>query len=343
MEKELMEELFICGGCNAKIGPGVLGELLGQLPKQEHPDFLVGFDSSDDAAVFRINDDTAMIQTLDFFPTMVADATLFGEIAATNALSDVFAMGGEVLTAMNIVCWPETKSPAILAKILAGGARKVTEAGGVLVGGHSIHDPQPKYGLSVLGKVHPDRVYRNNTCEEGDILLLTKPLGTGIITTAYSAGEMDQDSFDFAAKSMTTLNRYAAEILRGYEVHSCTDVTGFGILGHLSEMLSDKFSATLYADSIPCLPGAYAGAKEFLTTAGGQRNRNHLAQDVAFRMDDYALEEILFDPQTSGGLLVSVPAEAAATLLAKIEALGLPCGIIGEVTAKTDIKITVEQ
>ena len=188
MEQELSNELFICGGCNAKIGPGVLGDLLSQFPKQENPNFLVGFDSSDDAAVFRIDAETAMIQTLDFFPAMVADATLFGEIAAANALSDVFAMGGEVLTAMNIVCWPETKSTDTLGKILAGGFNKVQEAGGVLVGGHSIHDPQPKYGLSVLGRVHPDRIYRNDTCIPGDVLLLTKPLGTGIITTAYSAG-----------------------------------------------------------------------------------------------------------------------------------------------------------
>ena len=177
MEQELSNELFICGGCNAKIGPGVLGDLLSQFPKQENPNFLVGFDSSDDAAVFRIDAETAMIQTLDFFPAMVADASLFGEIAAANALSDVFAMGGEVLTAMNIVCWPETKSTDTLGKILAGGFKKVQEAGGVLVGGHSIHDSQPKYGLSVLGRVHPDRIYRNDTCVPGDVLLLTKPLG----------------------------------------------------------------------------------------------------------------------------------------------------------------------
>jgi selenide,water dikinase len=341
MEQELSNELFICGGCNAKIGPGVLGNLLSQFPKQENPNFLVGFDSSDDAAVFRIDAETAMIQTLDFFPAMVADASLFGEIAAANALSDVFAMGGEVLTAMNIVCWPETKSTDTLGKILAGGFRKVQEAGGVLVGGHSIHDPQPKYGLSVLGRVHPDRIYRNDTCLPGNVLLLTKPLGTGIITTAYSAGEMAQDSFDQAVTSMTTLNRYAAEVLKKYTVHSCTDITGFGLLGHLSEMVSDRCSATVYADSLPCLSGAYQGAKEFLITAGGQRNRNHLEDDVDFQIDDYALEEILFDPQTSGGLLVSVPVEEAAALLAEIEALGLPCAIIGEVTEKDAKKITV--
>lgn len=241
-------------------------------------------------------------------------------------------MGGEVLTAMNIVCWPETK--VIRQEILAGGFRKVQEAGGVLVGGHSIPRSPAKYGLSVLGRVHPDRIYRNDTCLPGDVLLLTKPLGTGIITTAYSAGEMAGDSFNQAVVSMTTLNRYAAEVLKSTR-HSCTDITGFGLLGHLSEMVSDRCSTTVYADSVPCLSGAYQGAKEFLITAGGQRNRNHLEDDVDFQVDDYALEEIAADPQTSGGLLVSVPVEEAAALLAEIEALGLPCAIIGEVTERT--------
>lgn len=341
MQQELSDELFICGGCNAKMGPGALSQLLEQLPKQEDADFLVGFDSADDAAVYRLDEETALIQTLDFFPTMVSDPFLFGEIAATNALSDVFAMGGQVLTAMNIVCWPETKPTEMLAKILAGGAKKVQEAGGLLVGGHSIHDSLPKYGLSVTGKVHPDHIYRNDTCQEGDILILTKPLGTGIVTTAYSAGEMSKDQFDLAAQSMTTLNCYAAERLANYTVHSCTDVTGFGLLGHLAEMLSDRFAATLYADSIPYIPGAYTGAQAFLTTAGGQRNRNHLADDVDFQIDDFALEEILFDPQTSGGLLVSLPLNEAAALSKELETLGLPCGIIGEVTARSEKKITV--
>lgn len=341
MQENMNDKLLICGGCNAKIGPGLLGDLLKQLPPQKDDRFLVGFDTSDDAAVYKIDEHTALIQTLDFFPTMVADPYLFGEIAATNALSDVFAMGGEVLTAMNIVCWPETKSTEILAKVLAGGARKVSEAGGLLVGGHSIHDSLPKYGLSVTGHVHPEKVYRNDTCQVGDILLLTKPLGTGIVTTAYSVGEMAEDQFDLAAKSMTTLNMEASRLLRKYNIHSCTDVTGFGLLGHLSEMVGDNYSAVLYADSIPYIPGAYQGALEFLITAGGQRNRNYLTDKVEFQIQDFAMEEILFDPQTSGGLLVSLPAEEAASLLADVEKLGLPCAIIGEVTGKLKKSITV--
>lgn len=341
MQENISDELFICGGCNAKMGPGVLSSLLAQLPRQQDERFLVGYDTSDDAAVYQLDEETALIQTLDFFPTMVADPYLFGEIAATNALSDVFAMGGEVLSAMNIVCWPETKSPDILAKILAGGAKKVQEAGGLLVGGHSIHDSLPKYGLSVTGRVHPQRIYRNDTCQEGDVLLLTKPLGTGIVTTAYSVGEMSTDQFQLAAESMTTLNLAASRLLRNYTVHACTDVTGFGLLGHLSEMVSDRYAATLYADSIPYIPGAYKGAQEFLVTAGGQRNRNYLAGDVDFQINDFAMEEILYDPQTSGGLLVSLPAEQALQLLNEVEQLGLPCGIIGEVTAKAAKKITI--
>lgn len=341
MQEDTIGELFICGGCNAKIGPGVLSSLLAQLPKQQDERFLVGFDTSDDAAVYQLDEETALIQTLDFFPTMVADPYLFGEIAATNALSDVFAMGGEVLSAMNIVCWPENKSPDILARILAGGAKKVQEAGGLLVGGHSIHDSLPKYGLSVTGRIHPGKIYRNDTCQEGDILLLTKPLGTGIITTAYSGGEMAADQFELAAESMSTLNLAASRLLRNYNIHACTDVTGFGLLGHLSEMVSDRYSATIYADSIPYIPGAYAGAQEFLVTAGGQRNRNYLAADVDFQIDDFAMEEILYDPQTSGGLLVSLPAEEATALLKEVERLGLPCGIIGEITEKTIKKITI--
>ena len=236
MEDNLSDGLFICGGCNAKIGPGELGDILNGLPKQTDENLLVGFDSADDAAVYRLSDELALIQTLDFFPTMVSDPHLFGHIAATNAMSDVFAMGGDVMTAMNIVCWPEEKPYEMLKEILLGGQEKVREAGGILVGGHSIHDSLPKYGLAVSGRVHPDQIYRNDTCQEGDSLILTKPLGTGIVTTAYSAGEMAEEAFQKAVKSMTTLNVYASRILRQFTVHACTDVTGFGLLGHLDEM-----------------------------------------------------------------------------------------------------------
>lgn len=341
MESEWTNGLFICGGCNSKIGPGDLSSILGKLPQQSDENLLVGFDSSDDAAVYKLNDELAMIQTMDFFPTMVSNPRLFGQIAATNAMSDVFAMGGEVLTAMNIVCWPEQNSLEQLGEILAGGQEKVQEAGGIVVGGHSIHDSLPKYGLSVSGKVHPQKIYRNNTSQEGDSLILTKPLGTGLITTAYSAGEMDEDSFQEAADSMTFLNLYAAQVLKKYSVHSCTDVTGFGLLGHLIEMLAEQWSAVLETTSIPILKGAYQAAEEFLMTAGGQRNRNAFASKIDFKIQDFALEEVLFDPQTSGGLLISVPASEAISLLNDLQDAQVSAGIIGTVTKKEKHKITV--
>ncbi|MEG0267713.1 MAG: selenide, water dikinase SelD [Carnobacterium sp.] len=341
MENQWMDGLFICGGCNAKIGPGDLSDILAGLPKQKDGNLLVGFDSADDAAVYQLNEDLAMIQTMDFFPAMVSDPRLFGQIAAANAMSDVFAMGGEVMTAMNMVCWPEEQPLEILAEILAGGQEKVQEAGGILVGGHSIHDSLPKYGLSVSGKVHPNKIYRNDTCKLGDCLILTKPLGTGIITTAYSAGEMGEEEFQAAAASMTMLNVYASTIMEKYTVHSCTDITGFGLLGHLNEMLTERFSCVLESSAIPVLKGAYEGAKEFLVTAGGQRNRNALSSDVSFEFNDYALEEVLFDPQTSGGLLVSVPKEEANELLLELQAKGLTSGIIGVITARSEYKMTV--
>ena len=341
MSEELTDGLFICGGCNAKIGPGELSKILGTLPKQKDENLLVGFDSSDDAAVYQISEEMAMIQTLDFFPTMVSDPYLFGQIAATNAMSDVFAMGGEVLTAMNIVCWPEEKSYSLLADILKGGQEKVQEAGGLLVGGHSIHDSLPKYGLSVSGRVHPDRIYRNDSCKPGDRLVLTKSLGTGIITTAYSAGEMNEEDFQEAVVSMTTLNMYASRIFREFSIHGCTDVTGFGLLGHLNEMLGDTCSAILETSSIPYFKGAYKGAEEFLITAGGQRNRNALQEHVHFEQVDFAMEEVLYDPQTSGGLLASVPEAEDEALLVRLKEEGMRAGIIGIVTEKTDIKMTV--
>lgn len=336
------EQLFICGGCNAKIGPGELGQLLNNLPKTSSDRLLVGFDTADDAAVLKINDETAIIQTLDFFPTMVADPYLFGKIAAANALSDVYAMGGEVISAMNIVCFPEEKNLNILGEILKGGAEKVKEAGGVLVGGHSIHDSTPKYGLSVTGLVHPDRILKNNSCQEGDTLILTKPIGVGIISTAYSVGEVTQDAFEEAVDAMTTLNKYAADIIKNYPVNACTDVTGFGLIGHLSEMLNHQYSATLTFSSIPYISAAYDCAREFLITAGGQRNRNQFEQYVNNQTCDFAVEELLYDPQTSGGLLISVPTEVAQNLLKDLINANVQASVVGIVTSNHPMSITIK-
>lgn len=338
---ETTEKLIVCGGCNAKIGPGDLGGLLKDLPKTNSDKLLVGFESSDDAAVIQVSDDLAIIQTVDFFPTMVTDPYLFGKIAAANALSDVYAMGGEVLSALNIVAFPEEKDLKILKEILRGGAEKVVEAGGILAGGHSIHDASIKYGLAVTGTIAPDKIYANDNTKVGDVLILTKPLGVGIVTTGYSVGEIDQETFEQATNSMETLNKYAMDIIRKYPINGCTDVTGFGLLGHLHEMLHGKFSATINSKKLPYLQGAYQGAQEFILTAGGQRNRNYLSKYVDFQINDFAIEELLFDPQTSGGLLISVPNEVAKQLLAELNTLPIKSSIFGEVVVKEDKEIIV--
>ncbi len=331
--------LIVCGGCNAKIGAGDLSALLKDLPRVENPNMLIGFDHSDDAAVIKVNDETALIQTLDFFPAPVSDPYLFGQIAAANALSDVYAMGGVPLSALNIVAFPEGDDYTVLKEILRGGAEKVQEAGAVLAGGHSIHDSRPKYGLSVNGTAHPQHIWRNNGAKIGDVLFLTKPLGVGIITAAYNVGEISDHAFKRACDSMSLLNKYAADFFRTYDIHACTDITGFGLLGHLLEMLDADKSAILKAQNIPYIPEARHAAEEFLLTAGGQRNRNHTAKDVRFEIKDFALEEILFDPQTSGGLLFAVSASDAEKIrTAHSEILKQE---IGTITARKDVAIIV--
>jgi len=334
-------KMVICGGCNAKIGPGSLSKILDAIPRVKHQDLLVGFDSSDDAAVIKVSADLALVQTLDFFPAMVSDPYLFGKIAAANALSDVYAMGGEVLSALNIVCFPETDDLQLLEQILCGGAEKVAEAGGILAGGHSIHDSQTKYGLSVTGKVHPNKIWQNNSPQPGDHLILTKPIGVGIITTAYSVDEASEAAFTKATAVMTTLNKYAAEIAKDFTINSCTDITGFGLLGHLSEMLNNQYTAILDCEKIPILPEAYECAKEFLMTAGGQRNRNHLTDKVTFTKKDFAMEELLFDPQTSGGLLFSIPQCEAERFLKALNQLEIKSACIGKIVEKQEVSIIV--
>jgi selenide,water dikinase len=336
-------ELLFCkgGGCTAKLGPGALKHVLDKLPKNFDPNLLVGFDSSDDAAVYQLTEDIAMVQTLDFFPPMVEDPYLFGQIAATNALSDVYAMGGDVKSALNIVCFPEKMDLNILGQILAGGNDKVTEAGGILAGGHSINDTDVKYGLSVTGTIHPNKIYRNHGCKISDKLILTKPLGVGIIVTANRVGEASAVAMEKAITSMVTLNKYASEIMRKYQVHAVTDVTGFGFLGHLHEMLQQGCSAVIDSKSIPYIEEAYSYANEFFITAAGQRNRNHVEAFTEFQNVDFAMEEILLDPQTSGGLLISVSDKDGAKLLDELKELGMPCNIVGEIVVPGEKEIII--
>lgn len=339
-EKNL--NMIVCGGWNSKIGPGSLSKLLKDLPKQKDENLLVGYESSDDAAVYKISEDKAIIQTLDFFTTMVNDPYLYGQIAATNALSDVWAMGGEVISALNIVTFPEKEDYEKLHLILKGGAEKVHEAGGVLAGGHSIHDATAKYGLSVTGIVHPDRILMNNSCKEGDLLILTKPLGVSIINTAFMIKECSEKAFEKCVKQMTTLNKYAADIMKKYKVNSCTDITGFGLLGHLVEMLDNKFSAKLYSEKIPILEEAKQCAENFVITGGGQKNRNYLEGKVEFEIKDFALEEILFDPQTSGGLLISLAEKEAEKMLEELNKLEIKSSIIGKVIKREEKDVIVK-
>ena len=312
------------------------------LPKKEDKNLIVGYESSDDAAVYKITDDKAIIQTLDFFTTMINDPYLYGQIAATNALSDVYAMGGEVIPALNIVAFPENMDLEILHQILKGGAEKVHEAGGVLAGGHSIHDDTPKYGLSVTGIVHPDKILQNNNCKEGDLLIVTKPLGVSIINTAHMVKECSEEAFSQSVKQMTTLNKYSAEIMKDFNVNSCTDITGFGFLGHLVEMLDGKSSAEVWAKDIPYIEEAYKCANEFIITAGGQLNRTHVEPNVEYQIKDFALEEIMYDPQTSGGLLISVPEEEAQELLERLNTLEIKSAIVGKVIPKQEKAVIVK-
>ena len=316
------------GGCTAKLGAGALSRILEKLPRGEKdPNLLVGYDSRDDAAVYRITDDIALVQTVDFFPPMVDDPYTFGQIAAANALSDVYAMGGEV---------------NILGEILRGGAKKVAEAGGSLAGGHSIADTGVKYGLSVTGLVNQKKMYTNDSGRPGDKLILTKALGVGLICTANRVGEAAPKDMAGAIASMTTLNKNAAEISRKYTVHAATDVTGFSFLGHLHEMMGGKLSCIIDARMVPVLPGAEKAADDFLYTAAGQRNRNHTGPYVTFENVPFAMEEVLFDPQTSGGLLLAVLPEEANALEAELQAADLPAKIVGEIIPKTEQEITVK-
>lgn len=338
------EKIVFCtgGGCTAKLGAGVLSHILEKLPRGEKdPDLLVGYDSRDDAAVYRITEDIALVQTVDFFPPMVEDPYTFGQIAAANALSDVYAMGGEVKTALNLVCFPESMDLNILGEILRGGAEKVAEAGGILAGGHSIADSGVKYGLSVTGLVDPRHLYANDAGKAGDKLILTKALGVGLICTANRVGEADPEHLAAAIRSMTTLNRTAAQISRKYRVHAATDVTGFSFLGHLHEMMGGKLSCRVDARRVPVLPGAEKAAEDFLYTAAGQRNRNHTAPFVRFEGVPFAMEEVLYDPQTSGGLLFAVDPADANELERELQQAGLAARIVGEILDKTDPEITV--
>ena len=298
---------------------------------------LVGTETSDDAAVYKINDDLAMIQTVDFFTPVVDDPYLFGQIAAANALSDVYAMGGEPKVALNLAAFPDCLDIEILGEILKGGADKVIEAGAVLAGGHTISDNEPKYGLCVSGFVDPKLMWKNYGAETGDVLILTKPLGTGILSTAIKGELASEDEIEAAVKNMTYLNRYARDIAAEFSIHSCTDITGFGIAGHAMEMAKGS-EKTLILDtgSLPVLKGVQAYTEMGLIPAGAYRNREYLEEDVESRISGTWQEDLIYDPQTSGGLLIAVSEEETPELLKRLNTLELPSAMIGKVTEKQE-------
>jgi selenide,water dikinase len=286
---------------------------------------LVGTETSDDAGVFRLRPDLAIVNTVDFFTPIVDDPYTFGQISATNSLSDVYAMGGEPKTCLNLVCFPKGKMEIeILGEILKGGADKVKESGAVIIGGHSIIDEEIKYGLAVTGTIHPDKIYRNVGVQEGDALILTKPLGTGIITTALKKGKAAEESVDQAVRSMTTLNATASNVMRKYAVHACSDITGFGILGHGSGMASGS-GVTLVIESakLPLLQDATHLAEKGYITGGCKRNREFLQDKISIEKIREGLIEVALDPQTSGGLLIAVAKRHASQLLEELKSSGV--------------------
>jgi selenide,water dikinase len=315
--------------------------VLHSLPAFDHPDLIVGTETSDDAGVFRVRSDLAIVNTVDFFTPIVDDPYIFGQVAAANALSDVYAMGGEPLTALNIVGFPKGKMDiAVLGDVLRGGAEKAKEAGVVVVGGHSIIDAEIKYGMAVTGLIHPDRVIRNVGVREGDALILTKALGTGIITTALKRRKATGRSMRAAVASMVTLNRAASTIMRRFTVHACSDVTGYGLLGHGHEMASGS-GVTFVLDSkaLPVLHGAARLAEQGYVTGGCARNRDYLSDKVAIASSVRAgLVEVALDPQTSGGLLIAVPRADGERLVEELRAGGVEtAAIVGHAVAHQDV------
>jgi selenide,water dikinase len=340
-----LTQLATCAGCAGKAGIATLAEVLAPLRETfrpaDFPDLLIGIEGPDDAAVYRISDELAVVQTVDFFPPVVDDPYAFGAVAAANAMSDVYAMGGEVLFALQVTGFPEDQPPGILAEIFRGGAEKVAEAGGVIAGGHTLIDAEPKYGLVVTGTVHPDRVLRKGGARPGDALLLTKPLGTGTILTAARAEACAPEHLDGALASMLGLNRHASHLAREAEPHACTDITGFGLLGHAEEMArASGARLVIEAARVPDLPGAMDYIGQGHLTGGANRNRAGIAGrvDIAPGIAE-DIEHLLYDPQTSGGLLIALPEGRADALAAALEGDGLLGARIGRVEEGAGVRV----
>ena len=322
-----------------------MASVLTVIPKVSHEKLIVGLETSDDAAVYKVSDDKAIILTLDFFTPVVDDPYTFGKIAAANSLSDIYAMGGEPTVAMNIVCFPQCEDMAILREILRGGSDKVTESGAILVGGHTVDDMEPKYGLSVTGEVHPDKVRANSHVEVGDVLILTKPIGTGILNTAIKGEIADEQDYEEAVLVMEYLNKYPADALKKIDVNGVTDVTGFGLLGHVLEMAKGSgCTIEIDGESVPMLRNAREYANMGIIPAGMYKNLDYISPDVSVcegvKQD---ILDVLYDPQTSGGLLISVPQQRASELIEELRNCKALCyDLIGRAVEKKEKYVIVK-
>ena len=341
-----LTKLASCAGCGAKVGAGTLCQLLEGFQTHTDPNLIVGYDRSDDASVYVVSEHQAIVQTTDFFPPIVDDPFLFGQIAAANAISDVYAMGGKPKLALNLMCVADSMDDHTVREILRGGYSKAYEAGVIISGGHTIHGAEPIYGLAVTGFVDPARVLTNAGAKPGDVLILTKKLGVGILTTAGKAdiGLVGEDLMKRLQLQMATLNKAARDVMVKYPVHGCTDVTGFSLMGHSYEMAQGS-GCTLHiqTDRVPFHPEATEMAEMGFIPAGAYRNREYAGAGVLVAGDvSRAMQDILYDPQTSGGLLISVPKEDGLRMLEEMHTVVPDAAMIGYVTEKEDADIVLE-
>ena len=339
-----LTKLANCAGCGAKLGAGTLAKMLEGFQTHADPRLIVGYDKSDDASVYVLDENTALIQTTDFFPPIVDDPFLYGRIAAVNAMSDVYAMGGEPRLALNILCAAEGMPEEAIREILRGGYDAAYEAGAIITGGHTIRGAEPIYGLAVSGFVHPKKVLTNSNAQPGDVLILTKPLGIGILTTAAKADMVDASVLNRIYAQMATLNKTARDVMVNYPVHSCTDITGFSLLGHGYEMAQGS-GCTLHitVDTVPYHADALEFASMGLVPAGAYRNRQYAGPGVKLRREvSLAMQDILYDPQTSGGLLFALPEKEAEDCLRKLRDHIPQAAIVGYVMEKEDAFLCLE-
>ncbi|MDQ3321523.1 MAG: selenide, water dikinase SelD [Acidobacteriota bacterium] len=325
----------------AKLAPRDLAQVLSKLPNQNFTtDVLVGFETSDDAGVFRLNEDLALVQTVDFFTPVADEPEIYGRIAAVNSLNDIYAMGGTPISALSIVCYPQKGDWEILGEIMLGGQKALNEEKVVVLGGHSVDDQEIKFGYAITGTINPEKIIKNSGAKAGDVLVLTKPIGTGVISTGIKFGKADENSKQSALKTMTTSARNASEVMRKLEANGCTDVTGFGLLGHAYEMAkASNVTFSIKAETVPLLPNVLDLIEKKMLTRGDKNNREYVSATVRFRENvTKEMQSALFDPQTAGGLLISLEEDKAEKLLEKVEG----AVIIGRVKSYDDILIEIE-